>query len=86
MAEQADGRPPLVNYVFDGGLITQAEARTRIHLDPEELTAWQLATPEQWDTLLAPHMARRLHGCSRAMAQGITLYLQYGFDLTDHQT
>ncbi|WNO69009.1 NUDIX hydrolase [Streptomyces sp. AM2-3-1] len=86
VAEQADGRPPLVNYVFDGGLITQAEDRTRIHLDPEELTAWQLATPEQWDTLLAPHLARRLHACSRAMAQGITLYLQYGFDLTGHQT
>ncbi|MET7313551.1 NUDIX domain-containing protein [Streptomyces sp. NPDC005134] len=85
VAEQADGRPPLVNYLFDGGLITQAEARTRIHLDPEELTAWQLTTPEQWDSLLAPHMARRVHACSRAMAQGTTVYLQHGFDLTGRQ-
>ncbi|MET9471566.1 NUDIX hydrolase [Streptomyces sp. NPDC002922] len=85
VAEQADGRPPLVNYLFDGGLITQAEARTRIHLDPEELTAWQLATPDQWDTLLAPHMARRVHACSRAMTQGLTVYLQHGFDLTGRQ-
>ncbi|MFI5634696.1 NUDIX domain-containing protein [Streptomyces sp. NPDC051664] len=75
---QADGRPPLANYLFDGGLITQAEARTRIHLDPEELTAWQLATPEQWDALLAPHMARRLHACSRALTQGTTVYLRHG--------
>ncbi|MFJ7948490.1 hypothetical protein ACIQ6K_33345 [Streptomyces sp. NPDC096354] len=75
-----------VHFLFDGGLITRAEARTRIHLDPEELTAWQLATPEQWDTLLVPHMARRLHACSRALAQGITLYLQYGFDLIGHHT
>ncbi|MDX3769790.1 MULTISPECIES: hypothetical protein [unclassified Streptomyces] len=45
-----------------------------------------MATPGQWEELLPPHMARRLHACSRAMAQGITLYLQYGFDPIGHQT
>ncbi|MFG2630243.1 NUDIX domain-containing protein [Streptomyces sp. NPDC048473] len=83
--EQADGRPPLANYLYDGGLITQHEAQKRIHLDPDELTAWQLATPEQWDILLAPHMARRLHACSRALAQGTTADLHHGFDATRHQ-
>ncbi|MFF3359179.1 NUDIX domain-containing protein [Streptomyces sp. NPDC002917] len=83
--EQTDGRPPLVNYLFDGGLITQTEARKRIHLDPEELTAWQLASPKQWDALLAPHMARRVHACSRALIQGTTAYLQHGFDSVRHQ-
>ncbi|MFJ1550739.1 NUDIX domain-containing protein [Streptomyces sp. NPDC088246] len=84
--EQLDGRPPLANFIFDGGLITQEEAETRIHLDTDELTAWQLAAPDQWDTLLAPHMARRLHACSRALTQGTAVYLHHGFDPTRHQT
>jgi 8-oxo-dGTP pyrophosphatase MutT (NUDIX family) len=84
--EQNDGRPPLVNYVFDGGLITPDEADTQLHLDPGELTDWRLATPAEWDTLLSPHMARRLHACSRALTEGSTLYLQHGFDPTSHQT
>jgi hypothetical protein len=85
-AEQPDGIPPLANYLFDGGPLTQQETQARIHLDTDELTAWQLATPDQWDTLLAPHMARRLHACSRALAQGTTVYLHHGFDSTRHQT
>ncbi|MCX4791636.1 hypothetical protein OG369_37775 [Streptomyces sp. NBC_01221] len=63
----------------DGGLVTR-EAQTRIHLGPDELTAWKLTIPEQWDTLLASHMARRLHACSRALARGTTLYLHDGRD------
>ncbi|MFF1918374.1 NUDIX domain-containing protein [Streptomyces sp. NPDC058239] len=39
--EQADGRPPRANYLFDGRLITRGN-QTRIHLGPDELTAWQL--------------------------------------------
>ncbi|MFI6730309.1 NUDIX hydrolase [Streptomyces sp. R-74717] len=84
--ERADGRPPLANYLFDGGLITEHEAQTRIHLDPDELTAWQLATPDQWDTLLAPHMARRLHAGSRALTDGSAVYLHQGFAPTHCQT
>jgi 8-oxo-dGTP pyrophosphatase MutT (NUDIX family) len=84
--EQKDGRPPLVNYLFDGGLITQDEADAQLHLDPDELTDWRLATPAEWDTLLSPHMARRLHASSRALTEGSTLYLQHGFDPTRHQS
>ncbi|MFF2331164.1 MULTISPECIES: NUDIX domain-containing protein [unclassified Streptomyces] len=84
--EQADGRPPLANYLFDGGPITESQARARIHLNTDELTAWQLAIPDQWDTLLVPHMARRLHACSRALNQGMTVYLHHGFDATRQQT
>lgn len=78
--EQADGRPPLVNYLFDGGLLTDNEAASQLHLDPEELTAWRLATPQEWDALLAPHMVRRLNACTRALTHGTTLFLQHGFD------
>ncbi|MGW1657085.1 NUDIX domain-containing protein [Streptomyces atratus] len=84
--EQADGRPPLANYLLDGGLITEREARKRIQLDHDELTAWQLASSDQWGTLLPPHMVRRLHACSGALAQGTAVYLHHGFDPTCHQT
>jgi 8-oxo-dGTP pyrophosphatase MutT (NUDIX family) len=83
---QPDGRPPLVNFVFDGGLITQDEADTQLYLDPNELTDWHLATPAEWDTLLLPRMARRLHACSRALTEGSALYLQNGFDPASHRT
>jgi|SRR5450755_1987709 8-oxo-dGTP pyrophosphatase MutT (NUDIX family) len=84
--EQPDGRPPLVNYLFDGGLITRDEASTQLRPDPGELTGWRLAAPAEWDILLAGHMARRLHACSRALAEGSTLYLQHGFDPVRPQT
>ena len=78
--EQPDGRPPLANYLFDGGPITQTQAQARLRLEDDELTEWKLADPDEWDTLLAPHLARRLHACVRALADGTTVYLQYGFE------
>jgi len=77
--EQPDGRPALANYLFDGGPLSQHEALTRLHLDGAEHAEWQLAGPGQWETLLVPHMARRLHACSRALADGSTAYLQHGW-------
>lgn len=41
-----------------------------------------MATPAEWDTLLAPHLARRLRACSRALAEGGTVYLKHGCDPT----
>jgi 8-oxo-dGTP pyrophosphatase MutT (NUDIX family) len=83
--EQPDGRPPLANYLFDGGPLTQDEASAQLLLDPGELTGWRLAAPGEWGTLLAPHMARRVHACSRALAEGSSLYLQHGFDPAHRQ-
>jgi ADP-ribose pyrophosphatase YjhB (NUDIX family) len=78
---QPDGRPALANFLFHGGVITGAEATERIHLQPGELTGWQLAAPHEWDTMLAPHMARRLRACAGALAAGSTAYLQHGWQL-----
>lgn len=78
--EQADGRPPLVNYLFDGGPLSHDEAASQLRLDADELTEWRLAGPDQWQNLLAPHMVRRLHACARALDQGSTVFLQHGFD------
>jgi 8-oxo-dGTP pyrophosphatase MutT (NUDIX family) len=73
-----DGRPALANFLFDGGQLTHAQAEQRLHLQPDELTAWQMAGPDDWDTLLAPHMARRIRACADALATGGTVYLQDG--------
>ncbi|OLT23201.1 NUDIX hydrolase [Actinomadura sp. CNU-125] len=68
---QPDGRPALVNFLFDGGRLTQAEAE-ELHLQPEELIAWRLAGPAEWGHLLAPHMARRIAACADALSTGST--------------
>jgi 8-oxo-dGTP pyrophosphatase MutT (NUDIX family) len=81
---QADGRPALANHLFDGGLITETQARADIRLAAGELTAWRLATPAEWDTLMAPHMARRLRACARALADHTTAYLHHG-TVPDHR-
>ncbi|MFE7244352.1 NUDIX domain-containing protein [Streptomyces sp. NPDC057580] len=80
--EQPDGRPPLVNHFFDGGLMSQDEAENRLHPDRDELAQWRPATHAEWDTLLAPHMARRLRSGSRVLAEGSTVYLKHGCDPT----
>ncbi|MFE6668704.1 NUDIX domain-containing protein [Streptomyces sp. NPDC057697] len=84
--EQPDGHPPLCNFVFDCGLTTKDEARRQVRLDSGELTEWTLASPEEWDALLPPHMARRLHACARALTHDTTLYLHHGFDPIRHHT
>ncbi|MEU0836604.1 hypothetical protein [Streptomyces sp. NPDC005969] len=38
-----------------------------------------MATSVEWDALFAPHLARRLHASSRALAEGSAVYLQRGF-------
>ncbi|GIE01150.1 NUDIX domain-containing protein [Paractinoplanes durhamensis] len=76
---QPDGRPALVNFLFDGGLITEEQAGQQMQLDSDELTEWRLAAPDEWDELLVPHMARRLRACADALAGGHTAYLHDGW-------
>jgi 8-oxo-dGTP pyrophosphatase MutT (NUDIX family) len=75
-----DGRPPLLNLLFDGGTLTHDEARARIRLDPEELSDWRLADRATWRCLLLPHMARRLDACAEVLATGATRYLVDGHE------
>ena len=79
---QDDGRPALANLLFDGGRLDSGPDR-EIRLQDDELTGWTLAAPPEWDSLLAPHMARRVRACARALAAGTTAYLQHGWLLTD---
>lgn len=79
---QDDGRPALANFLFDGGLLDSSFDR-EIRLQDGELTGWTLAAPPEWNSLLAPHMARRVRACGSALAAGTTSYLQHGWPLTD---
>jgi 8-oxo-dGTP pyrophosphatase MutT (NUDIX family) len=78
--EQPDGRPPLLNFVFDGGLITQNEIDHDLQFDHTEVTECRLTSATEWQGLLLPHLARRLRACARALADERTLYLQQGVD------
>jgi hypothetical protein len=56
-----------------------SEAQQRISLQVGELTTWRMAAPQEWDTLLAPHMTRRIGACAAALASGGTAYLHHGW-------
>ncbi|GAB3946736.1 hypothetical protein GCM10027614_40740 [Micromonospora vulcania] len=77
---QPDGRPALANFLFDGGRITQNQAEQRVSLQTDELSEWRLTGPQQWDELMAPHMARRLRACADALRTQSTAYLHHGWD------
>ncbi|GAA2910438.1 hypothetical protein Acy02nite_89630 [Actinoplanes cyaneus] len=74
---QPDGRPALANYLFDGGQLTSTQLE-QIRLPTHELSEWRLTTPEQWPTLLADHMVRRLQACTEALDTKSTAYLNHG--------
>ncbi|NMO50696.1 NUDIX hydrolase [Actinoplanes sp. TBRC 11911] len=76
---QPDGRPALANFLFDGGSINQHTAEQHVRLQSDELNAWRLAGPDEWDHLFAEHMIRRLHACTEALTSGTTAYLHHGW-------
>jgi 8-oxo-dGTP pyrophosphatase MutT (NUDIX family) len=85
---QSDGRPALVNFLFDGGRITHEWAQQHLQLASDELSTWRLASAAEWAELMEPHMARRLDACAQLLAtgSGATAYLHHGWDpvTTDH--
>lgn len=79
---QPDGRPPLANYVFDGGVITEEWAREHVRLDTNEVIEWRLADAADREALLIPLLARRLTACLAALADGGAAYLHDGRETT----
>lgn len=73
-----DGRPPLANFLFDGGIVTQDWLAANIVLQQSELTAWRLADVSEQEALLLPLLARRLRVCAAVLADGVTRYLHDG--------
>ncbi|MEV5508501.1 NUDIX hydrolase [Streptomyces orinoci] len=73
-------RPPGfggLRLLFDGGKLTQAEAR-RLLLPGAELRGWRFATEEEAATLLPPVRLNRLRWALRARERGRPLNLEAG--------
>lgn len=70
----ADGRPDALRFVFDGGVISRADA-DRFRLDPSELLEWRFVALPDLDAYVVPVLARRLRS---AAAIGCGVYLEDG--------
>lgn len=73
-----DGRPPLVNFVFDGGAVAEDWLAANVVLQQAELAEWRLADASRQDALLVPRLARRLRVCAEVLADGVPRYLHNG--------
>ncbi len=51
------GRPPIVAYLYDGGVLTEDDLKA-IRLQEEELLSWRLVPREE----LGDHLLGSLHG------------------------
>ncbi|MGA4845700.1 NUDIX domain-containing protein [Streptomyces sp. G5(2025)] len=62
-------RPPLVAYLYDGGVL-DAEQLKSIRLQEEELLSWRLVAPEDVAELLPDGTGRRVAAALDALARG----------------
>ncbi|OXM50289.1 NUDIX hydrolase [Amycolatopsis thailandensis] len=74
-----DGRPPLANHVFDGGVLSSEQIATVRPAD-REVKSLRFCTPVEATDLLRPPLARRLRYCIEAQRTGTAFYLEDGFD------
>ncbi|MFD8547755.1 NUDIX domain-containing protein [Streptomyces sp. NPDC059649] len=66
---RGQGRPPLVSYLFDGGVL-EADQFAAIRLQEEELLSWRLVDWEEARTLVNQEMALRIGAALKALADG----------------
>jgi ADP-ribose pyrophosphatase YjhB (NUDIX family) len=64
-------------FVFDGGLITDAD-RAQITPDGVEIGEYAFYEEDQFDAVLTPRLARRVHAAFAAKTDGKTVYLEHG--------
>ncbi|MFG2310003.1 NUDIX domain-containing protein [Streptomyces sp. NPDC048566] len=57
---QGPGRPPLVAYLYDGGVLGAGDLAA-IRLQEEELLSWRLVPRAELDAYLPAALARRVH-------------------------
>ncbi|MFJ3929235.1 NUDIX domain-containing protein [Streptomyces sp. NPDC090029] len=62
-------RPPLVAYVYDGGVLPD-ERFAEIRIQEEELLSWRLAAPEELPGLLLGELGDRVRHALDALASG----------------
>ncbi|MEU6348382.1 NUDIX hydrolase [Streptomyces sp. NPDC047072] len=63
------GRPPVVAYLYDGGVLTEAELKA-IRLQEEELLSWRLVPREDVPEYLPGSLGRRVLAGLDALADG----------------
>ncbi|MET8561915.1 NUDIX hydrolase [Streptomyces flaveolus] len=63
------GRPPLVAYLYDGGVLTGDELKA-IRLQEEELLSWRLVAPEDLTAHLPGALGRRVLAALDVLAAG----------------
>ncbi|MFF4604839.1 NUDIX domain-containing protein [Streptomyces sp. NPDC001339] len=66
---RGEERPPLVSYLFDGGVLAP-EQLAAIRLQEEELLSWRMVHWDEAQTLLDREMALRIGAALRALADG----------------
>ncbi|MHB9858006.1 NUDIX domain-containing protein [Streptomyces sp. YIM S03343] len=63
------GRPPLVAYLYDGGVLTDADFAA-IRLQEEELLSWRLVPREDLTSHLPGALGHRVHNALDVLADG----------------
>ncbi|MET9684741.1 NUDIX hydrolase [Streptomyces coeruleorubidus] len=63
------GRPPLVSYLYDGGVLGEDEFKA-IRLQEEELLSWRLVPREELTEYLPGALGRRVLACLDVLADG----------------
>ncbi|CAM5704037.1 ADP-ribose pyrophosphatase YjhB (NUDIX family) OS=Streptomyces violarus OX=67380 GN=FHS41_001298 PE=4 SV=1 [Streptomyces violarus] len=63
------GRPPLVAYLYDGGVLGEDEFKA-IRLQEEELLSWRLVPREELTEYLPGALGRRVLACLDVLADG----------------
>ncbi|MFC5663570.1 NUDIX domain-containing protein [Kitasatospora misakiensis] len=64
-------------FVFDGGILPTDEL-DNITVDQVEIGKYAFHTTDQFDELLIPRLARRVHAACVARTQSETVYLEHG--------
>ncbi|MFI5684311.1 NUDIX domain-containing protein [Streptomyces sp. NPDC051636] len=63
------GRPPLVAYLYDGGVLAEADFKA-IRLQEEELLSWRLVPREELPDYLLGSLGRRVLAALDVLAEG----------------
>ncbi|MEU9122275.1 NUDIX hydrolase [Streptomyces sp. NPDC048506] len=66
---RGEGRPPLVSYLFDGGVLDAAQLAA-IRLQEAELLSWRMVHWDEAQTLVNREMALRIGAALKALAAG----------------
>ncbi|WP_399083746.1 NUDIX domain-containing protein [Streptomyces sp. BBFR2] len=66
---RSPGWPPVVSYLFDGGVLDEA-ALASIRLQEDELLSWRMAPWEEAARLLDPQLALRVRAALDALERG----------------